>query len=142
MICGSMHFAKKMLQVKKKLEKLGFKVKVPCDTQKFVDDPTYSTDNHDENYKHCLKYNIMKTDMKSVVESDAILVLNYPKYKIDGYIGASALMEIGLAYYHGKKIFLLYPPPELKKARHTHEITIMQPYILEGDINNVKKNCS
>ncbi len=139
MISGSMQFARQMLQAKKKLEKMGFKVQLPSDTEKFINEPNYSTDNHEENYKHCLENDIMKTDMKSVVKSDAILVLNYPKYNLKGYVGASTLMEIGLAYYHGKKIFILFPPPKLKEARYTHELLIMQPHILNGDLNNIKK---
>lgn len=142
MICGSMQFAKKMLQVKKSLEELGFTVRVPCDIQKFIDEPNFSTDNHEKDYKHCLENDVIKTDMKSVVESDAILVLNYPKHNIEGYIGASTLMEIGLAYYHNKKILLLFPPPKLEEAKHSHELSIMQPYVLGGDINNIKKFCS
>ena len=134
-----MQFAKKMLLAKKKLEKLGLTVKVPCDIKKFIDESNFSTDNHEEDYKHCLENDVIKTDMKSVVESDAILVLNYPKDNIEGHIGTSTLMEIGLAYFHNKKILLLFPLPKLEKARYSHELSIMQPQILKGDIKNIKK---
>lgn len=128
-----------MIQAKKKLEKLGFEVKLPCDIDKFINEPNFSTDKHEEDLKHCLKNDVIKTDMKSAAESDAILVLNYPKHGTDGYIGASSLMEIGLAYYHGIKIFLLFSPPKLKDARYSHELSIIQPHILDGEIDNIKK---
>jgi hypothetical protein len=53
-------------------------------------------------------------------------------------MGASVLMEIGLAYYLKKKIFLLYPPPPLDVAKYSHEVLIMQPIILNGDLSKIK----
>lgn len=134
-ICGSMSFAKEMAKTKEQLEKIGHAAEVPYDTQKFIDEPNYTTDNHQENYKHCLEYNIIKKGFDAVAESDAILVLNYPKNNISGYIGASSLMEIGIAYYLNKKIFLLYPPPPVNETKYSHEILIMQPIIIDRNLN-------
>jgi len=137
-ICGSMHFAKEMLEVQRKLGEIGHKAEVPCDTQKFVDEPDFTTDNHEEDYKHCLETDVVRKSFKSIEEGDAILVLNYPKNGVKGYIGASVLMEIGLAYYFHKKIFLLYPLPPINEVKSTHEILIMQPIVLNGDLNGIK----
>jgi len=137
-ICGSMHFAKEMLEVKQKLEVMGHVVEVPCDTQEFVDSPDFTTDNHEENYKHCIENDIIRKSFNSIAENDAILVLNYPKNGTNGYAGASVLMEIGLAYYLNKKIFLLYPPPPVKGVKSSHEILIMKPAILNGDLSKIK----
>ena len=138
-ICGSMYFSKEMLEAKKRLEEMGHLAEVPCDTQLFVDKPEMTTDNHEENYKHCIDNDIIRKSFNSIAENDAILVLNYSKNGVDGYVGASGLMEIGLAYYLNKKIFLLYPPPPVKKAKPTHEILIMQPIILNGDLSKLSK---
>lgn len=137
-ICGRMYFAKEMLEVRKKLEEMGYAVEVPCDTQKFVDEPQFTTDNHEENYQHCLENDIIRKSFNSIAESDAILILNYSKNGVNGYVGASSLMEIGLAYHLNKKIFLLYPPPPVKEAKYSHEILIMQPIILNGDLDLIK----
>lgn len=137
MICGSMKFAKEMLEAKEKLEKMGHEVKVPCDTQHFIDNPDFTTDNHADNYDHCIENDIIRKCFNQVADSDAILVLNHPKNGIDGYVGASTLMEIGLAYHLDKRIFLLNSPPKLEQLRHTHEILIMQPIILNGDLNKI-----
>lgn len=137
MICGSMHFAKEMMEAKKRLEEMGHEAEVPCDTQKFIDEPDFTTDNHEENHKHCIENDIIRKCFNTIAESDAILLLNYPKNDIDGYVGASGLMEIGLAYHLGKKIFLLNPPPRLEEAKYTHEILIMQPVILNGDLGKI-----
>jgi len=136
-ICGSMYFAKQMLEVKKKLEEMGHLAEVPCDTQEFADNHEMTTDNHEENHKHCINNDIIRRCFNSIAESDSILLLNYPKDGIDGYIGASGLMEVGLAYHLNKKIFLLYSPPPVKEVKSTHEILIMQPIILNGDLNNI-----
>jgi len=130
-----MHFAKEMLEAKKKLEEVGHTVEVPCDTQKFVDNSEMTTDNHEENYKWCIDNDIIRECFNSIAKNDAILLLNYPKNELNGYVGASGLMEIGLAYYLNKKIFLLYPPPSVKEAKYSHEIIIMQPIILNGNLN-------
>lgn len=134
-ICGSMHFAKEMFEAQKKLKELGHAVEIPCDAQEFVDNHQMTTDNHKENYKWCIDNDIIRKCFNAITESDAVLLLNYPKNKTDGYVGASGLMEIGLAYHLNKKVFLLYPPPPVKEAKYTHEILIMQPTILNGDLN-------
>ncbi len=138
MICGSMHFSKEMLKIQKKLEEMGHVVEVPCDTHEFANNQNMTTDNHEENYKWCIDNDIIRKCFDLIVESDAILMLNYPKKGIEGYVGASGLMEIGLAYYFKKKIFLLYPPPSPQEVKSSHEIFIMQPIILNGDLNLIK----
>ncbi|MFH1364071.1 MAG: hypothetical protein ABIH52_00270 [Candidatus Aenigmatarchaeota archaeon] len=137
MICGSMHFAKDMMETKKKLEELGHDAEVPCDTQMFIDDPNFTTDNHEENHKHCQENDIIRTCFNEIENRDAILVLNLPKNGVDGYVGASSFMEIGLAYHFRKKIFLLHPPPKVEDAKSSHEIIVMQPTILDGDLSKI-----
>ena len=134
-ICGSMHFSKEMLKTKKKLEELGHIAGVSCDTQEFAENSQMTTDNHEENYKWCIDNDIIRKSFDSIAESDAILLLNYPKDGINGYVGASGVMEAGLAYYLKKKIFLLFPPPPPQEVKSSHEILIMQPTILNGDLS-------
>jgi hypothetical protein len=137
-ICGSMRFVKEMMETKKKLESMGHKADVPLDIQKFIDDPDFTTDNHEENYKHALETDVMRGHFNLIEKSDAIVVLNYPKNGIPGHLGTSCLMEMALAYHFNKKIFLLYEPPDIKKEKSTHEVLIMQPIILGGDLNKLK----
>ena len=136
-ICGSMHFAKEMLEAQKKLKEFGYIAEVPCDTQEFAINPEMTTDNHEKNYKWCIDNDLIRKCFDSIAESDAVLLLNYPKNGLNGYIGASGVMEVGLAYYLRKKIFLLYPPPPLQEAKSSHEILIMQPVILNGDLSKI-----
>ncbi len=133
-----MYFAKEMLEAKQKLEEMGHVVEVPCDTQEFADEPDLTTDNHEKNYQHCIENDIIRKSFNSIAGSEAILVLNYPKNGINGYVGASGIMEIGLAYYLNKKIFLLYPPPPVKEVKSSHEVLIMKPVVLNGDLSKIK----
>jgi len=71
----------------------------------------------------------------SIVNSDAILVLNYDKDDIKNYIGGNTLMEMGFAHVHNKKIFLLNPVPEIS---YKDEILAMEPVILNGDLSKIK----
>ena len=137
MICGSMTFAKEMMDVEKKLEKLGHSVSVPSDIESHLKDPDL-IDNLEENYKHTIEKDIMRQCFKLIAKSDAILVLNYPKNNINGYVGTSSLMEIGLAYYLGKKIFLFNPMPKPHKVRWAHELEIINPKIINGDLSKIQ----
>ena len=74
---------------------------------------------------------------KTIENSDAVLVLNYPKNGINGYVGSATLMDIGVAYYLGKRIFLLNQLPSTDKLRHSHEVRVMQPVILNGDLKKM-----
>lgn len=134
MICGSMAFAKEMLATKKKLEAMGHTVNVPHDTDIHVDDEAL-VDDLDRNLIHAKERDLMMQSFKLVAGSDAILVLNHKRKGIEGYIGTSALMEIGLAYYLAKKIFLLNDVPSHDEVRWAHEIRLIDPVLLNGDLS-------
>lgn len=76
----------------------------------------------------------MKKHFEKIVWGDAILVLNYAKNNIDGYIGANTLIEMGLALHLDKPIYLLNPIPEIS---YKEEILGMQPIVIEGDLSKI-----
>ena len=80
----------------------------------------------------------MKECFNLIEESNAILIMNYPKNGVEGYIGTSSIMEIGIAYHLGKKIFLLHETPDYNEHRWAHEVKIMQPIVLNGDLDKIK----
>lgn len=136
MICGSMTFAKEMLQIKKILEDLGHLVDIPTDALEIVNGE-HNHDNLDADYDHCIKRGIMKEHFKLIENSDAMLVLNFNKNNINGYIGTATLMEIGIAYHFNKKIFLLHKLPSHSEHRWVHEVRITQPIIIDGDLSKI-----
>lgn len=137
-ICGSMTFAKDMVKTKEMLEEMGHNVKIPTDTLDIANGH-HNHDNLESDYHHCVKNDIMRTHFKLIEESDAVIVLNHDKNGIKGYIGTASLMEIGLAHYFHKKIFLLQPLPHYSEQRWAHEVRITQPTILNGDFSKIEK---
>ena len=137
MIIGSMTFAKEMIKIKKKLEDLGHTVDVPSDIEAHLKNPKL-IDDLESDLKHSQEKNVLKECFDLLATNDAVLALNYGKNNIDGYIGTSVLMEIGLAYYLGKKIFILNPIPNSQSARWAHEVAIMQPKVIDGDLTKIK----
>jgi NTP pyrophosphatase (non-canonical NTP hydrolase) len=144
-ICSSIDFTPEIIEIKKRLEVFGHEVKLPYFTEKII--------GGEVSYEEYMKSKERDGDIllrKSqpvdlimrhrglVVESDAILVLNMKKKGVDGYIGGNALMEMGFAYAHGKKIFLFNPVPERSERMHyVDEILDMKPVVIDGDLSKI-----
>lgn len=82
--------------------------------------------------------NYFKVHYKHILESDAILVINNAKKGIDNYIGGNALIEMGQAYVHDKKIFLLNDIPT--DLTYADEIEAMEPICLKGNLENINEH--
>ncbi|MCX6746315.1 MAG: hypothetical protein NTX00_04875 [Candidatus Parcubacteria bacterium] len=87
-----------------------------------------------------LNLNIDKDHFNKIESSDAILILNYPKNNIQGYIGGSSLMEIAVARHLDKKIFILHELPSEDEIRYALEIKVTRPIILNGDISKINNH--
>lgn len=70
-----------------------------------------------------------------ISKSDCILVLNYDKHGIAGYIGGNSFLEMGFAYTQRKPIFLLYQIPEM--PYYKTEIIAMKPVVINGDLKKI-----
>jgi hypothetical protein len=137
MICGSMTFSKEMAAAKKSLEAMSHEARLPCDIDVHLKDSGL-IDDLDADLEHCLTNNVLRTCMDYIAWSDAVLVMNYPKNGIKGYVGASVLMEMGLAFYMGKRIFLLFPVPHPSEARWSHEVRLTSPVVIDGDLSKIR----
>ena len=62
--------------------------------------------------------------------SDAVLLANYTKHGIAGYVGANTLMEAAFAFALGKLIFVLNP---LGEQPCRPEVLGLAPTLLYGD---------
>ncbi len=137
MIIGSMSFIKDMIKIKKDLDKLGHKASIPLGTEPHQKDNSF-VDNLEENLEFCIKNNVMKRNFDLVAQSDAVLVLNHKKNGVDGYIGVSVLMEMAIAHHLDKKIFISNNIPHFRDARWAHEVAILQPTVINGDLEKIK----
>ena len=137
MVCGSMSFAKEMLELQAELRSFDHDVTLPCDTELHIEKPGF-IDDLNKDREHLIENNIMKRCFDILTESEAVLFLNLPKNGVEGYIGTSSLMEMGLAYYLGKKIYLMYPHPDPHNHRWAHEVASFQPIMLNGSIESFR----
>lgn len=144
-ICGSIAFHDEMDTVKKQLEGMGHEVKIP----------PYEVQDEDGNWIPVKEYYKLRKETETedgwiwerkkeaimahfikVEWSDVILVLNYTKNNILNYIGANTLLEMGLAFYLHKPIYLLNPIPEIS---YKEEILGMMPVVIDRDLDKIKK---
>jgi len=142
-ICGSIVFQDEVLSVKEKLEKLGHEVKLwPLQLKdergKLISVKEYykirKIAANDEKWVWDRKAEAILDHFNKVAWSDAILVANYDKKDIKDYIGGNTLMEIGLAFFLKKKIYLLNQIPELP---YKEEILGVKPIIINGDLSKI-----
>lgn len=143
-ICGSMVFCDEMLNIQKELEELGHEVKTPSfeikdENGNMIPVKEYrsreKSESSDTNWIQDRRREAMKNHFDKVEWSDAIMVLNYDKNNISNRIGANTLLEMGLATYFDKKIFLLNDVPEIE---YKEEILVMKPIVINGNLDLVK----
>jgi len=136
-ICGSSAFRKQMIENRDELIKMGHEPIVHKDYEDIVagvkPDLLEMIENDHANAKK--KYGWIKWYYNSIVNSDAILVLNYDKKGIKNYVGGNTLMEIGFAHVNNKKIFLLNPIPQ--EVSYAAEIEAMTDVIINGDLSKI-----
>ena len=134
-ICGSMMFYKEMKAVKDGLEVLGHDVLVPLEVENDeipIDALPDTTD--EEKISAKIEYNFIREHFFKIQTSEAILILNYEKKKIPGYIGGNTFLEMGYAYGLGKKIYLMNPIPKMDYAV---EMYSMKPIVVDGDLGKI-----
>lgn len=141
-ICGSIAFIDEMTATATELSKHGHEVKAPPvfirnnDGKEFTVKEFYALRKScpDDAWVWDEKKAAMMVHFEKVAWSDVILVLNEEKNSIPGYIGANTLMEMGLALYLNKPIYLLHEVPE---CSYKEEVLGMQPVLLEGSLEKL-----
>ncbi len=133
-ICSSVSFAKEVMEIKNELEKLGHQVTPPHGFDLFAKKENYIEDRK-EATKRKIEGDLIKGYFKTIQESDAILAVNKDKHGIKNYIGGNTFLEIGFAHVLDKKIFLLYPVPDMLYA---DEILAMAHTIINNDFSKIK----
>lgn len=122
-----MSFLEQMLVLKQELNRAGYVVHAP--KKEIID---YAKNTKAEQAR--LKNQAIDDHLEKIKESDAVLVANYPKKGIEGYIGGNSFLEMGFAYALGKKIFLLFPIPN---QENQIEISGLNPVTLNGKIERL-----
>lgn len=134
-ICGSITNANKIYEIECQLSELGHEIfshelmrryaKGDADLIKKV-----SSDHSQLKQEN----NTFKWYYNAIKESDSILVCNFEKNGIGGYVGGSVLMEIGFAHVLDKKIFFLNDIPEVS---FKDELVAANPRVINGDLSRI-----
>lgn len=130
-ICGSMQFHKEMEEARDTLLDRGFRVHVPGEVDDLSKNEFYM-DSDDERIEAKIEYDLIREHFRKVEIANAILILNYEKKGIPGYIGGNTFLEMGYAFGLGKKVYLLNPIPQMD---YYTEMVAIQPVVLNGDLN-------
>lgn len=133
-ICSSANFYRKAVDVQAELEKVGYTVLVPATAEKMkqsndFDVSHYKTWFGDANDYH-KKTALMRAHFEEIKKGDAILVLNEEKNGKANYIGGNVLMEMAIAFYLNKPIFILNEIPI--ESAYLEEIIGLNPILLHG----------
>ncbi len=136
-ICGSMKFYREMREIKRVLEGFGHTVFVPKEAD--IEDavPLEARDDvpSADLVTAKIEYDFIREHFRKINKSDAILVLNYEKKGVADYIGGNTFLEMGVAFWLGKKIYVLNPIP---KMNYSVEMQAMQPIVLDGDLEKIE----
>lgn len=130
-----MQFHEEMRRIQKELEGLGHSVLVPKSIE-LMDKFGYIHPKADEaKVQTKIQHDFIREHFRKVEQADAVLILNYDKKGIRHYIGGNTFLEIGIAFWLGKKIFLLNPIP---KMDYVTELLAMQPIVIHGDLEKIE----
>lgn len=138
-ICSSAAFYRHVNEVAIRLEKRGYEVHVPLTATKMQKSDNYKVEDYKTWYENSDDFNkkakLMRGHFDEVVVADAILVVNDEKNGIKGYIGPNVLMEMGLAFYLDKPIYVLNPVTSDMPLYE--EVVGMGAVILNGKLGKV-----
>ncbi len=134
-LCGSLSFGNEMKAAAQQLEKLGHTVDIPHGVEIGL---SFGNDVHEsEKVDAKIQNDAIRKHYKKIKEADAILVVNPPKKGIAGYVGGNTFLEIGFAYVLNKRIYCLYPIPDMP---YSSELLAMQPILLNENIEEIGKS--
>ena len=147
-ICGSMAFHRDMEAARDMLVAIGHEVKLPelaleAPEEFGGDKKVYFGKYIEENGGtdaflpgHAvwnLKESAIKDHFKKIEWCEAILVVNPEKRGVVGYVGGNTLIEIGIAFFLKKGIYLLNSVSS--ELSYKQEILGMKPVVLGGNVS-------
>jgi hypothetical protein len=140
-ICSSVNFYRQAIDIQEELGKLGYEVIVPATAERMKESGDFEVSHYKTWFGDADDYHkktaLMRGHFAEVKKGDAILVLNYEKHGIDNYIGGNVLMEMAIAFYLNKPIFVINEVPG--ESPFLEEIIGLNPVVLHGMAENLSK---
>lgn len=81
-----------------------------------------------------LKKSFVDAYLEKIRQSDAVLIANFPKQGIDGYVGPNTLMEAAFSYSLGIPVIFLFDPANQACGL---ECIAVSKGCLHGDVANI-----
>jgi len=137
-LCASVAFYQHVIEVEVKLRELGFDVIIPQTARRMAETGNFSVDQHKAWYRtgdYSLKTKLIDDHFKEIEKGDAILVINDTKHGLEGYIGGNVLMEMTIAHYLKKPIYILNPISEDLPIKE--EVYGLNPIFLNGNLTKI-----
>jgi hypothetical protein len=138
-VCASVSHYPHLPEIQKELKRLGYKAILPRTARKMIKSDNFSVEKHKAWYKdkslYKIKTALIKAHLKEIDKADAILVANYEKNGLAGYIGGNVLIEMAAAFIGKKPIFVLNPIDENLGIKE--EIYGLNSIFLEGKLENI-----
>ena len=133
-----MTFYRELVDIEKQLKEKGFTVQIPVSAQIMKEKNDFDV----SHFKGSLseqtdekRAQFIRTNFQNIAESDSILVINDKKNGVKGYIGPNVLMEIGLAFYLKKKIYIWNPIE--KDASYEEELRIFGVMYINKNLDRI-----
>lgn len=130
-----MSFYKELVEIEKQLISKGFTVHIPVSAQIMKKQNDFEVSHFKGVQTHAQKGQFVLQNFQKIADSDAILVINNEKNGVKGYIGANVLMEIGLAFYLKKKIYILNPIED--NAPYKEELLTFEVEFINKELNKI-----
>lgn len=105
-LAASMNFYPELVKIEKQLIDKGFTVIIPVSAQMMKETNDFEVAHFKGVQTKEQRQKYIQTNFKNIEKSDSILIINNEKHGVQGYIGPNVLMEIGLAFYLQKNIYI------------------------------------
>ena len=140
-VVSSIAFYKQVINIKDQLKKLGFNPVVPKLALLMAQTGDFNLKSHLSTF---YSGNFIKGKTKAIRDhfdeiaaSDCLLVINLKKHGRESYIGPNVLMEMGLAFYLRKPIFIWKKVS--KDNPFSDEISAMQPIFIQQKLTKLSQ---
>ncbi len=136
-LCSSTSFYKQLIGVQAELETLGYSVLAPAAVEEMKRSGNFDVSQYktwfENEADYTKKSDLIRGHFKEIEKGDKVLVLNYEKNGKANYIGGNVLMEMAIAFYLNKPIYILNDVPE--DSPFIEEIKAFGPTTLKGNLS-------
>lgn len=138
-ICSSASFYKEVIELSYKLEEEEITAILPRTAAKMKLEGRENDEAQIDWASASIGYHgksiLIRQHFDEIAQADAILVTNYNKHGKANYIGPNVLMEMAIAFYLNKPIYVLNAAPT--DSPLIDEILGLEPTFLDGDISKI-----